>query len=110
MVLRDKLFINQTKEDFLEVFKAKWNSVDNLDKVTRQNCKEMDHFVVFSSMTSGVGTPGQSNYGMANCAMERLCEKRKGEGFPALAVEYGPIGGGDGTEPGDHSSIVTYII
>jgi len=37
---------------------------------------------VFSSISSGLGNPGQSNYGYANAAMERLCEQRKEDGLP----------------------------
>lgn len=50
------------------------------------------NFVIFSSVSCGKGNAGQTNYGMANSVMERLCEKRKQEGLPALAIEWGAIG------------------
>lgn len=49
-------------------------------------------FVVFSSVSCGRGNAGQTNYGMANSIMERICEKRKADGFPALAIQWGAIG------------------
>lgn len=51
-------------------------------RVTREACPELDYFVVFSSVSSGRGNAGQSNYGFANSAMERICEKRRHEGLP----------------------------
>lgn len=92
IVLRDKLFANQTIEDFEEVFKPKLISAKNLDELTRKMCPKLDHFVVFSSISSGLGNPGQTNYGMANSAIERLCERRKSNNLPALAVQFGPVG------------------
>lgn len=63
-----------------------------LDAASRELAPDLEHFVVFSSLTSGRGNPGQSNYGLANSAMERLCEQRQADGLPALAVQWGTIG------------------
>lgn len=92
VVLRDRFFVNQTKEHFREVFKPKIISALNIDEITRNSCPQLDHFVIFSSTSSGLGNPGQSNYAMANSAMEQLCIQRKMKGLPAVAVQYGPIG------------------
>lgn len=48
--------------------------------------------MVFSSVSCGRGNAGQSNYGLANSAMERICERRQADGLPALAVQWGAIG------------------
>lgn len=53
---------------------------------------ELDYFVVFSSVSCGRGNPGQSNYGLANSAMERIVEQRQADGLPGLAVQWGAIG------------------
>jgi fatty acid synthase len=50
------------------------------------------YFVIFSSVSCGRGNAGQTNYGMANSIMERICERRKRDGFPALAIQWGTIG------------------
>nr|XP_023011970.1 fatty acid synthase-like [Leptinotarsa decemlineata] len=92
LVLRDAIFSNQTEKNFEDVFKAKISSGFNLDTVTRQHCPNLDIFVVFSSVACGRGNAGQTNYGMANSALERLCEKRKRENLPGLAIQWGPIG------------------
>lgn len=92
LVLKDGLIENQTADTYEAVFKPKIASGHNMDAVTRTECPELDHFVVFSSVTCGRGNSGQSNYGMANSALEQLCEKRRREYLPALAVQWGPIG------------------
>jgi fatty acid synthase len=55
-------------------------------------CPHLRHFVVFSSLTSGHGNAGQTNYGMNNSVMERICEARVREGLPGLAVQWGAVG------------------
>lgn len=47
---------------------------------------------MFSSASCGRGTAGQTNYGMANSIMERVCEKRQNENYPALAIQWGAVG------------------
>lgn len=63
-----------------------------LDSATRELAPELDYFVVFSSVSCGRGNPGQSNYGLANSAMERIVEQRQADGLPGLAVQWGAIG------------------
>nr|XP_023019448.1 fatty acid synthase-like [Leptinotarsa decemlineata] len=91
LVLRDAMLLNQTKSNFEDVFRVKIVSGQNMDIVSRERCKELDHFVVFSSIACGRGNIGQVNYGMANSALERLCEKRRRENLPGLAIQWGPI-------------------
>ena len=61
----------------------------NLDLGTRQVCKDsLDWFVVFSSVSCGRGNAGQSNYGLANSVMERICERRNRDGFPGKLIFF----------------------
>ncbi|KAL3221900.1 hypothetical protein MRX96_029108 [Rhipicephalus microplus] len=92
MVLRDALIENQTAEMYMDVCKPKVLGTECLDNVSRKECPELDHFVVFSSMSCGRGQTGQTNYGFANSVMERLCERRVADGLPGLAIQWGPIG------------------
>ncbi|XP_006869546.1 PREDICTED: fatty acid synthase [Chrysochloris asiatica] len=92
MVLRDAMLENQTPEFFQDVNKPKYSGTLNLDRVTREACPELDYFVVFSSVSCGRGNAGQTNYGFANSAMERICEQRRHSGLPGLAVQWGAIG------------------
>ncbi|XP_054923034.2 fatty acid synthase-like [Dermacentor andersoni] len=90
-VLRDALLENQTAETFEAVCKVKIDGTRYLDELSRTLCPELDHFVVFSSLTSCRGNIGQCNYGYANSAMERICERRAAAGLPGLAIQWGPI-------------------
>ncbi|XP_008826418.1 fatty acid synthase [Nannospalax galili] len=92
MVLRDAMLENQTPELFQDVSKPKYSGTVNLDRVTREACPELDYFVAFSSVSCGRGNAGQANYGFANSAMERICEQRRHDGLPGLAVQWGAIG------------------
>ncbi|XP_012511898.1 PREDICTED: fatty acid synthase [Propithecus coquereli] len=92
MVLRDAMLENQTPESFQDVSKPKYSGTLNLDRVTREACPELDYFVAFSSVSCGRGNAGQTNYGFANSSMERICEKRRHDGLPGLAVQWGAVG------------------
>ncbi|KAF5295890.1 hypothetical protein FQR65_LT10378 [Abscondita terminalis] len=92
VVLHDALLENQTKETFNTVLAPKVLITKNLDEASRRLCPDLRQFVVFSSYVCGRGNSGQSNYGMANSIAERICEKRKSEGYPALAIQWGVIG------------------
>ncbi|XP_039306266.1 fatty acid synthase-like [Solenopsis invicta] len=91
-VLRDALIENLEEADFKTVISPKINVTRNLDLVSRKLCPSLDYFVVFSSISSGRGNVGQTNYGFANSAMERMMEERHINGLPGLAVQWGPIG------------------
>lgn len=81
-VLRDGYLENQDLDNFQKVCEPKVTGTINLDKGTREFCKDScDWFVVFSSVSCGRGNAGQSNYGLANSVMERICEQRTVDGF-----------------------------
>uniref|UniRef100_A0A0A9Y3U2 Fatty acid synthase n=2 Tax=Lygus hesperus TaxID=30085 RepID=A0A0A9Y3U2_LYGHE len=82
-VLRDGLFNELSKESFEEVSAAKVRGSYWLDMCSRAACPQLDHFVGFSSVSCGRGNAGQTNYGYANSGLERICENRHDEGFPA---------------------------
>ncbi|KAH8039339.1 hypothetical protein HPB51_005669 [Rhipicephalus microplus] len=88
VVLRDGFLENQTPEAFETVFKIKINGTQNLDELSREMCPELDHFVALSSLSAGIGNVGQTNYGYANSAMERICEMRAAQGLPGKCIAY----------------------
>ncbi|XP_028825311.1 fatty acid synthase [Denticeps clupeoides] len=92
MVLKDGMLENLTPEQFVDVNKPKYNGTIHLDRATRKLCPQLQYFVAFSSVSCGRGNAGQSNYGYANSAMERVCERRHNDGLPGLAVQWGAIG------------------
>lgn len=62
----------------------------NLDAATA-HCKELDHFVMWSSFVASAGNEGQTNYGYANACLDALSESRKSRGLPSLSVQWGVI-------------------
>ncbi|XP_053963784.1 fatty acid synthase [Anastrepha ludens] len=92
VVLRDGIFMNQTKEKFVESFAPKATATKYLDQLSRSLCPHLEHFVVFSSVSCGRGNAGQTNYGMANSIMERIIEDRVQHGYPGKAIQWGAIG------------------
>ncbi|CAH0729423.1 unnamed protein product, partial [Brenthis ino] len=91
-VLRDAFLENLTPDDFRAVARPKVDATQALDTASRDLAPDLDYFVVFSSVSCGRGNPGQSNYGLANSAMERIVEQRQADGLPGLAVQWGAIG------------------
>jgi fatty acid synthase len=91
-VLQDRLLENQTEADFITSAGPKALAARHLDMLSRHMCPCLRHFVVFSSVVSGHGNAGQTNYGMNNSIMERICEARTRDGLSGLAVQWGPVG------------------
>lgn len=92
VVLRDAMMENQSEADFKTVCLPKVDGTKNLDIASRILCPELDYFIAFSSVSCGRGNAGQANYGLANSAMERICEARQAMGLPGLAIQWGAIG------------------
>ncbi|GFR20273.1 fatty acid synthase [Trichonephila clavata] len=92
LILRDAFMENQTVRNFEEVCAPKVTSTVNLDALSRDLCPHLQWFLCFSSVSSGRGNAGQTNYGYANSVMERICEQRTLQGLPSLAIQWGPIG------------------
>ncbi|XP_025155202.1 LOW QUALITY PROTEIN: fatty acid synthase-like [Harpegnathos saltator] len=92
VVLKDSLYKNQTTESFEESFKPKAMATKTMDELSRKMCPDLRYFVVFSSVSCGRGNSGQTNYGMANSIMERICERRVQDGLPGMAIQWGAVG------------------
>jgi acyl transferase domain-containing protein/NADPH:quinone reductase-like Zn-dependent oxidoreductase/acyl carrier protein len=75
---------------FAKALRPKLDGAELLDRLTREDPVEL--FLLFSSVTTPLGNPGQANYVAANAAIEALAERRHAEGLPGLAVQWGPIG------------------
>ena len=96
VVLKDGLFVNQTEENFKKVMAPKSVGAVNLDKALRElSTKYPDlkasQFVSFSSISSGFGNAGQTNYGFANSVLDRLSEQRVKDGLYGLSIQWGAI-------------------
>lgn len=91
-VLKDALIENLEEGHYKTVALPKIDGTKNLDAASRKLCPALDYFVAFSSVSCGRGNAGQTNYGLANSAMERICEQRQAIGLPGLAIQWGAIG------------------
>ena len=92
IVLNDCLIEKMSYEQFCESIDCKHKVFDNLDKLSRKLDYNLDYFVMFSSVTSGKGNTGQTNYAFGNSLCERICEQRRRDGLHGLAIQYGPVG------------------
>ncbi|HEV7437140.1 MAG TPA: SDR family NAD(P)-dependent oxidoreductase [Pseudorhizobium sp.] len=89
MVLDDALLSNLTAERNQPVIDVKVKGADNLHRLTRRD--DLELFLLFSSVTTLLGNPGQANYVLGNGYLEGLARVRRSAGLPALAVGFGAI-------------------
>src|SRR6185312_2406063 len=75
MVLGDTIIANLDEEQFHRVLKPKVDGANNLDMITRGVA--LDYFLLFSSVTTLIGNPGQGNYVAANAYMEGLARNAR---------------------------------
>ncbi|CAG2101231.1 unnamed protein product [Medioppia subpectinata] len=90
--LNNCLFSEVSFETFMKTVDIKEKIFKNLDQLSRQLDYNLDYFVVFSSLSSGLGIEGQLNYTYGNSVCERICEQRQRDGLSGLAIQFGPVG------------------
>ena len=87
-VLDDGMLMQQSPARFVKVAGPKVNGAWHLHSQTQD--LPLDFFVLFSSVASIIGSPGQSNYAAANAFMDGLAHHRKQQGLVATAINWGP--------------------
>ncbi|MDZ7286762.1 MAG: amino acid adenylation domain-containing protein [candidate division KSB1 bacterium] len=87
-VLDDGVLLQLNAERFNRVMRPKVLGAWHLHCLTRHI--PLDFFIMFSSLASVFGSPGQSNYAAANAFMDALAHHRRGLGLPALSINWGP--------------------
>jgi phthiocerol/phenolphthiocerol synthesis type-I polyketide synthase C len=89
MVLEDNLIKNMDFQAMYNVIAPKVQGAWNLHRLTREN--DLDLFVLYSSVTTCLGNPGQVNYVAANGFLESLAKFRNSSGLPATVVSWDAI-------------------
>jgi NAD(P)-dependent dehydrogenase (short-subunit alcohol dehydrogenase family)/acyl carrier protein len=90
MVIDDAPLSALTPDRMREVMAPKAYGAWLLHEYTRH--MELDCFVMFSSVSSIFGNPGQGNYSAANAFLDSLAHHRQAAGLPALTVNWGVLG------------------
>jgi acyl carrier protein len=89
MVLDDGYLMQLSEQRFESVMAPKADAAWNLHRAT--SGQRLDYFMMFSSISSWIGTVGQGNYAAANALLDALALHRRACGLPALAVHWGAI-------------------
>ncbi|MEU8727673.1 type I polyketide synthase, partial [Streptomyces antimycoticus] len=91
-LLDDATVESLTTEQLHRVLRVKADGAMHLHELTRD--MELSAFVLFSSLSGTVGTPGQGNYAPGNAFLDALAECRRAEGLVATSVAWGLWAGG----------------
>ena len=86
--LEDRILTRLDEAAFRKVIAPKLDGASVLDRLTRS--RDLDHFVVLSSVSGVLGAPGQANYAAASAATDALVEARRLAGHRATAIAFGP--------------------
>ena len=105
-VLDDGLLLNQNQERLAAVMAPKVQGAWNLHKLTLS--APLDFFVLFSSLASVLGSPGQGSYAAANSFLDALAQQRRALGLPALTINWGPWAAPGMTAPSNHNRRFAY--
>ena len=89
--LDDGVLDSLTPQRFQTALHAKVRGAQVLDRLTRG--RELDAFVLFSSVSGTVGGVGLGNYAAANAMLDAVATERRAAGEHALSVAWGPWAG-----------------
>ena len=90
-VLSDGVIENQTWERFEQVLWPKVLGAWHLHHATKT--KDLEMFILFSSVTGVVGNSGQSNHAAANAFLDQLAAHRRTLGLPGQSIAWGAWSG-----------------
>ncbi len=87
-LLDDGVLTEQRWPRFAAVLAPKVTGAWHLHQLTQ--AQPLDHFVLFSSIASVLGSPGQTSYAAGNAFLDALARHRHLEGLPAMSINWGP--------------------
>ena len=90
-VLADGALGNQTWEAFEQVLWPKMLGAWHLHRATEH--RELDLFLLFSSIVGTMGNAGQANHAAANAFLDQLAAHRRARGLPGQAIAWGAWSG-----------------
>ncbi len=90
-VLSDGALTNQTWEKFEEVLGPKVLGAWHLHRATRD--RDLDMFILFSSVAGVMGNPGQANHSAANAFLDQLAGHRRALGLAGQSIAWGAWSG-----------------
>jgi acyl transferase domain-containing protein len=93
-VLCDRLIVDKAPEQYRAVYDTKVKGLANLLSATAQD--PLKHLILFSSVAARFGNVGQSDYAMANEALNKmaLALARQRENCRVRSINWGPWAGG----------------
>ncbi|MCE5316819.1 MAG: type I polyketide synthase [Parachlamydia sp.] len=90
MVLDDGFLAQLDAQRFQSVLRPKVSGCWNLHHATQE--MQLDHFVLFSSISALIGNPGQASYAAANAFLDAFAHYRRNLGLRGLSINWGALG------------------
>ena len=87
--LEDRSFLDTSPDSLARVFAPKAQGALNLHHATA--ARDLDYFVLFSSIASTFGNLGQINYSAASSFLDGLAAYRRKRGLPGFSYNLGPV-------------------
>ncbi len=93
-VLKDRLILDKSLEQFEAVFDTKVKGLNTLLKATSKD--PLNYIVLFSSITARIGNRGQADYAMANEALNKIAQREalNRRNCRVISINWGPWDGG----------------
>ncbi|WPH04990.1 polyketide synthase [Acrodontium crateriforme] len=91
MVLRDVGFPDMTFDDWTAASEPKVRGTWLLHDAALAAGLDLDFFLVFSSLSGTLGTPGQANYAGANTFLDAFVQYRTSLGLAAASINIGAV-------------------